>query len=84
MVAKLRVAYDQWWNEVQPLLVNENVVGPKVNPFKEVYWKQFGGEPDAKLLKRMNRQETSTADVAAKNGKKERRKKQGRAVTTTP
>ena len=84
VVAKLRVAYDQWWNEVQPLLVNENVVGPKVNPFKELYWKQFGGEPDAKLLKRMNRQETSAADASAKNGKKERRKKQGRAVTTTP
>ena len=54
VVAKLRAAYDQWWNEVQPLLVNENVVGPKINPFKELYWKQFGGGPDAKLLKRTN------------------------------
>mgnify|MGYP001455765636 CR=1 FL=1 len=31
---------------VQPQLVNENAVGPKVNPFKELYWKQFGGRPD--------------------------------------
>ena len=44
-VAKLRTAYDQWWNDVQPLLVNENAVGPKLNPFKERYWQQFGGGP---------------------------------------
>jgi len=23
--------------------VNENAVGPKGNPFKKLYWKQFGG-----------------------------------------
>lgn len=46
VVAKLRAAYDQWWNEVQPLLVNEDAVGPQVNPFKEAYWKQFGGGPE--------------------------------------
>lgn len=45
-VAKLRAAYDQWWTDVQPLLVNEDAVGPKVNPYKELYWKQFGGGPD--------------------------------------
>jgi arylsulfatase A-like enzyme len=54
VVAKLRAAYDQWWDEVQPLLVNENVVGPKMNPFKELYWKQFGGGPDQRLLRRMD------------------------------
>jgi arylsulfatase len=30
---------------VTPLLVNEDAVGPAVNPFKELYWKQFGGGP---------------------------------------
>lgn len=45
-VAMLRSAYDQWWSDVQPLLVNEDAVGPKVNPYKELYWKQFGGGPD--------------------------------------
>jgi arylsulfatase len=54
VVAKLRAAYDQWWQDVQPLLVNENAVGPKMNPLKELYWKQFGGGPDAALLKRMD------------------------------
>ena len=41
----MRAAYDQWWNEVLPALENENAVGPKVNPFKEAYWKQFGNRP---------------------------------------
>ena len=26
-------------------MANEDAVGPKVNPFKEQYWKQFGGGP---------------------------------------
>lgn len=54
VVAKLRGAYDQWWTDVQPLLVNEDAVGPKVNPFKELYWKQFGGGPDEALRKFMD------------------------------
>ena len=54
VAAKLRTAYDQWWAEVQPLLVNETAVGPRMNPMKELYWKQFGGGPDAAMLKRMN------------------------------
>jgi arylsulfatase len=47
VVVKLRAAYDDWWDSVQPLLVNEDAVGPRINPFKELYWKQFGGGPDA-------------------------------------
>jgi arylsulfatase len=45
VVIRLHAAYDQWWDSVQPQLVNENAVGPKVNPFKELYWKQVGGGP---------------------------------------
>ena len=47
LVRELKAAYDRWWEETQPFLVNENAVGPKVNPFKELYWKQFGGGPAA-------------------------------------
>ncbi len=55
VVASLRATYDQWWNEVQPLLVNENVTGiPSINPFQELYYKQFGGSPTAADLRRMN------------------------------
>jgi arylsulfatase len=44
-VAAMRRAYDGWWEEILPCLENETAVGPKVNPFKELYWKQFGGGP---------------------------------------
>jgi arylsulfatase len=45
VVAKLRAAYDHWWDDIQPKLENEAATGPKINPFKERYWKQFGGGP---------------------------------------
>ena len=55
VVAQLRATYDQWWRDVQPLLVNENVTGiPTINPFQELYYKQFGGSPTAAALKRMD------------------------------
>ncbi len=54
VVAKLRAAYDEWWNEVMPRLENEDAIGPKINPFKALYWKQFGGGPDAALLRQMD------------------------------
>jgi len=45
IVQELEKSYDKWWDSVQPQLVNEDAVGPKQNPFKELYWKQFGGGP---------------------------------------
>jgi arylsulfatase A-like enzyme len=45
VVKELDTAYDKWWDAVQPSMVNEDAVGPKVNPFKELYEKQFGGKP---------------------------------------
>lgn len=51
---RLRTAYDQWWEGVQPMLANESVVGPKINPFKERFWKQFGGGPTPDDLKKMD------------------------------
>lgn len=53
VVAKLRAEYEKWWEEIQPLLVNEDATGPKINPMKELYWEQFGGEPDKKMLWKM-------------------------------
>lgn len=45
VVEKLDKAYDAWWEEVLPCLDNEQAyqTAPKVNPFKEQYWKQYGG-----------------------------------------
>ena len=42
IAAKLTQAYERWWTEVLPMMVNENAKGPQVNPFKELYRKQFG------------------------------------------
>ena len=54
VVKQLAAAYDAWWAEAQPLLVNEQVIGPKLNPFAELYWEQFGGGPTEADLKRMD------------------------------
>jgi arylsulfatase len=51
---ELEAAYDHWWTGTLPMLVNENVTGPKVNTFKEIYWRQFGGGPDNALRRRMD------------------------------
>lgn len=59
---------------MQPLLVNENVVGPNMNPFKELYWKQFGGGPDAKLRERMNPDKESAGESPRKPAKRKQRK----------
>lgn len=54
IVAELRHKYDRWWDEVLPCLENELVIGPPINPFKELYWKQFGGGPSEELRRQMN------------------------------
>jgi arylsulfatase len=62
-VAKLRAAYDAWWQDVLPRLDNESAVGPTVNPFKALYWQQFGGGPDEALRRKMD----PAAQAAAKD-----------------
>jgi arylsulfatase len=42
VVRELETYYDRWWESILPCLVNEDAVGPPINPFKELYWKQFG------------------------------------------
>jgi arylsulfatase len=36
------------------MMVNEGAMGPKINPFKAAFWKQFGGGPTPELLKQMD------------------------------
>ena len=48
VVAAMSKAYDQWWSEVLPAMVNENAPVPDVNPFKTLYNQQAaspGGIP---------------------------------------
>lgn len=55
VMEKLKAAYDQWWASLKGQYdVNENVIGPKLNPFAERYWKQFGGGPTEQDYKRMD------------------------------
>ncbi|TWU58596.1 Arylsulfatase [Rubripirellula tenax] len=56
IVTQLRAAYDAWWNDIQPLMVNEDVMPVKINPFQELYFKQFGGSPSEKDLAKMSGQ----------------------------
>ena len=59
VVAAMRKAYDQWWAEVLPAMVNEDAPVPKENPFRALYRKQaasgkgipkWPAEPTAKQL----------------------------------
>ena len=83
VVAKLSAAYDQWWTETRPLMVNEDAVGPKINPLKEIYWKQFGGGPDEAMLKKMDPAGKFKAAEKSENPRKkareDRKKKQEQA-----
>ena len=45
IIQKFSAYYDQWWNNVQKDLVNENAPLAASNPFKDLYYKQFGGAP---------------------------------------
>lgn len=42
VVKQLNAEYDDWWATLPPHFVNEDAIPPKENPFKELYWKQFG------------------------------------------
>jgi arylsulfatase A-like enzyme len=43
IVKMLDAEYDKWWVEALPHLDNENVPQPAVNPYHELYWKQYRG-----------------------------------------
>jgi len=45
VMQRLERDYDAWWKDTLPLLENEQAykTAPKVNPFKELYWKQYKG-----------------------------------------
>ncbi len=74
VVARLRSEYDTWWKSARPLMVNEQAIGPRLNPFKEDYWKQFGGGPTEEELYIMEPQhrEIPTAKGGKASGGKKR------------
>ncbi len=54
IVAEFRAAHADWWQSVQAGLVNEEVIPPRVNPYKARFWRQGGGGPDAAMAARMD------------------------------
>jgi len=72
VIKELAAAFDKFWGEALPLMVNEKAVGPRINPFQELYYKQFGGSPTAEDLAKMdpNQAPGGAAKKAAKKGKK--------------
>jgi arylsulfatase len=71
VVAKLAASYDAWWSAIRPALVNEKAIGPRMNPFKEMYWQQFGGSPTADELYIM---EPNHATIPTKGDAKKKKK----------
>jgi arylsulfatase len=70
VVAALARSFDQWWSEARPLMVNEGAKGPKINPFKELYWRQFGGGPSAEDLAKMDPARFAESPAGGKKGGK--------------
>ncbi len=69
VVAAMRAAYDEWWQQARAGMVNEKAVGPDVNPFKAAYWAQFDLPPDPQLLEQMK-----WSNAAKIDGRPQRRK----------
>ena len=53
VASRLAAAFDNWWADVLTRLINEQAVGPQINPFQELYYRQFGGQPTPEALERM-------------------------------
>lgn len=55
VVARLDGDYDRWWDSVVPMMINEKAEYADMNPFKVLYWKQFGGGPTPEELEQMHK-----------------------------
>ena len=54
VVKELAAAFEKFWSVAIPMMVNEKAEGPSINPFQELYYKQFGGSPTEADLAKMN------------------------------
>ena len=64
VVKKLSDAYDAWWTSLKGQYdINESAVGPKLNPFAEMYWKKFGGGPTPEDYERMDPEKAKTFEA---------------------
>ncbi|MES2594073.1 MAG: arylsulfatase [Verrucomicrobiota bacterium] len=57
VVKSMLASYDAFWTSLAGQIdLNEKAIGPKLNPFAEEYWAQFGGGPSEADIKRMDPQ----------------------------
>jgi arylsulfatase len=70
---ELAAAFDRWWDECRPLMVNEKAVGPKLNPFAVRYWEQFGGGPTPEDYAHMDPHRPWPGPGAKAGGKKKQK-----------
>ncbi len=64
IVKTMLTSYNAWWDSLSGQIdLNEKAIGPKLNPFAEEYWKQFGGGPSEGDLKRMDPQAAFTFET---------------------
>jgi arylsulfatase A-like enzyme len=55
VVSQLSTEYDRWWASLKGQYdVHEATVGPKLNPYAELFWKQYGGGPKPEDYERMD------------------------------
>ena len=53
VVKELERSFEKFWAEALLMMVNEKAIGPSINPFQELYYKQFGGSPTESDLAKM-------------------------------
>jgi arylsulfatase len=51
-------------------MVNEGATGPRINPFKAMYWEQFGGGPSEEDLRKMDPAGRIEGNAAPKKNRK--------------
>jgi arylsulfatase A-like enzyme len=81
VVSQLRAAYEQWWKEVQPLMVNEDTKGFDNDTFRELYTKQFGAEATEAAMKK--KVPTSSDEGANDDSRAELRKRRNERKSRT-
>jgi arylsulfatase A-like enzyme len=78
IVKELAAKFDEFWASALPLMVNEKAVGPAINPFQELYYKQFGGSPTPEDLAKMDPNRPVDTGKAKARAKAKATKKQDR------
>ncbi len=80
VVQQLSAKYDEWWASLKGQYdVNEAAIGPKLNPFAEKYWKQFGGGPTEADYARMDPQKAFTFEKGRGGKNQPKGKARGKA-----